>query len=61
MTVGLMTSALVEIKSGLTAGESVVIGTSSQQRTGTGANGFGPGGGGTFVTPGGGRVDAKGG
>ncbi len=52
--VGLMTSSLVEIKSGLNEGDEVVIGTSSQQRNGTVTNGFGPGGGGTFVGPGGG-------
>jgi hypothetical protein len=52
VTVGLMTSALVEIRSGLSAGDQVVIGTSSQQRSTT-TNGFGPGGG-TFVGPGGG-------
>jgi membrane fusion protein, macrolide-specific efflux system len=48
VTVGLMTSSLVEIKSGLNAGDVVVTGTSSQQRTGTN------GGAGTFVVPGGG-------
>ncbi|HEX5823941.1 MAG TPA: efflux RND transporter periplasmic adaptor subunit [Candidatus Limnocylindrales bacterium] len=49
--VGLMTSSLVEIKSGLNAGDVVVTGTSSQQRAGTtNANQ----GGGTFVVPGGG-------
>jgi macrolide-specific efflux system membrane fusion protein len=64
VTVGLMTSSLVEIKSGLTEGEAVVIGTSSQQRSST--SGFGGGGGG-FVVPGGGGgrgggpVDVKGG
>jgi macrolide-specific efflux system membrane fusion protein len=42
--VGLMTSSLVEIKSGLSAGDQVVIGTSSQQRTGT-TNAGGRGGG----------------
>jgi macrolide-specific efflux system membrane fusion protein len=49
VTVGLMTSSLVEIKSGLNAGDVVVTGTSSQQRAGT-TNA----GGGTFVVPGGG-------
>jgi RND family efflux transporter MFP subunit len=58
VTVGLMTSSLVEIQSGLTAGEVVVIGTSSSQRSTT--NGFGPNGGGTFVVPGGGRGNAGG-
>jgi RND family efflux transporter MFP subunit len=52
VTVGLMTSALVEVKSGLSAGDVVVTGTSSQQRSTTGT-GFGPGGGG-FVQGGGG-------
>jgi RND family efflux transporter MFP subunit len=53
VTVGLMTSSLVEIQSGLSAGDVVVTGTSSAQRT---TNGFGnPNGGGTFVVPGGGR------
>ena len=51
VTVGLITSALVEIKSGLSAGDVVVTGTSSTQRTTTGTGG---GGGGTFVVPGGG-------
>ena len=50
VTVGLITSSLVEIKSGLTAGDVVVTGTSSTQRTTTGTGG----GGGTFVVPGGG-------
>ena len=52
VTVGLMTSSLVEIKSGLNAGDVVVTGTSSQQRAGTTTNA--QGGGGTFVVPGGG-------
>ena len=51
VTVGLITSSLVEIKSGLSAGDVVVTGTSSTQRTTTGTGG---GGGGTFVVPGGG-------
>jgi macrolide-specific efflux system membrane fusion protein len=49
VTVGLMTSSLVEIKTGLNAGDVVVTGTSSTQRTttGTGAGGLAiPGGGG---------------
>jgi multidrug efflux pump subunit AcrA (membrane-fusion protein) len=50
VTVGLITSSLVEIKSGLTAGEVVVTGTSSTQRTTTGT-GAGAGG---LVVPGGG-------
>jgi macrolide-specific efflux system membrane fusion protein len=59
VTVGLMTSSLVEIKSGLNAGDVVITGTSSQQRagttTGTQGGGFGVpggGGGGTFRGPG---------
>jgi macrolide-specific efflux system membrane fusion protein len=64
VTVGLMTSALVEVRSGLSEGDQVVIGTSSQQRSTTG-NGFGPGGGQTFVVPngggGGGRFNGGGG
>jgi macrolide-specific efflux system membrane fusion protein len=50
VTVGLMTSSLVEIKSGLNAGEVVVTGTSSPQRAGTTTGA--PGGG--FTVPGGG-------
>jgi macrolide-specific efflux system membrane fusion protein len=59
VTVGLITSSLVEIKSGLSAGDVVVTGTSSTQRTttGTGTGGGltvpGTGGGGTFRGPGG--------
>jgi macrolide-specific efflux system membrane fusion protein len=53
--VGLMTSSLVEIQSGLSEGDVVVTGTSSNQRSST-TNGFGgPGGNGGFVVPGGGR------
>jgi macrolide-specific efflux system membrane fusion protein len=53
VTVGLMTSSLVEIKSGLNAGEVVITGTSTPQRAGTTTTapggGFGvPGGGGGF-------------
>ena len=51
VTVGLMTSSLVEIQSGLNAGDVVVTGTSSTQRTTNNANGGGfavPGGGGRF-------------
>ena len=63
VTVGLMTSDLVEVRSGVAAGDQVVIGTSSQQRSTTG-NTFGPGGG-TFVGPagggGGGRFNGGGG
>jgi macrolide-specific efflux system membrane fusion protein len=51
VTVGLITSSLVEIKSGLNAGEVVVTGTSSTQRTTTGT---GAGGAGGLVVPGGG-------
>jgi multidrug efflux pump subunit AcrA (membrane-fusion protein) len=54
VTVGLMTSALVEIQSGLSDGDAVVIGTSSQQRSTTGTGGFGAGGGGGLTVPGGG-------
>ena len=50
VTVGLMTSSLVEIKSGLNEGDVVVTGTSSQQRAGT-----------TNTTPGGGFVVPDGG
>ena len=58
VTVGLITSSLVEIKSGLQAGDRVITGTSTQQsttnRAGGGTNGAIPGaGGGNFrvVTP----------
>ncbi|HEY7131498.1 MAG TPA: efflux RND transporter periplasmic adaptor subunit [Candidatus Limnocylindrales bacterium] len=54
--VGLMTSSLVEVKSGLNEGDVVVTGTSSQQRSsGTVTNGF--------VVPGGGggRTEIRGG
>jgi macrolide-specific efflux system membrane fusion protein len=50
VTVGLMTSSLVEIKSGLNAGDVVITGTSSQQRAGAATGGQGQ----TFVVPGGG-------
>jgi macrolide-specific efflux system membrane fusion protein len=50
VTVGLMTSSLVEIKSGLNAGDVVITGTSSQQRAGATTGGQGQ----TFVVPGGG-------
>jgi macrolide-specific efflux system membrane fusion protein len=58
VTVGLMTSSLVEIKSGLNAGDVVITGTSSQQRAGTTTGGQGNnfgvpgGGGGGFRGPG---------
>jgi macrolide-specific efflux system membrane fusion protein len=52
VTVGLITSSLVEIKSGLNAGDNVVIGTSSDQRNATGGTG-GFGGAGGFVVGGG--------
>jgi membrane fusion protein, macrolide-specific efflux system len=64
VTVGLITSSLVEIKSGLNQGDDVVIGTSSQQRAGANTTGgFGPGGGGFVVNGpgGGGRFNGKGG
>ncbi len=52
VTVGLITSSLVEIKSGLQAGDRVITGTSAQQsttnRAGGGTNGAFPGGGGNF-------------
>jgi membrane fusion protein, macrolide-specific efflux system len=49
VTVGIVTSSLAEIQSGLQAGERVVTGTSSSQQTttnGTGRGGFLGGGGG---------------
>jgi membrane fusion protein, macrolide-specific efflux system len=58
VTVGLVTQTTAEIKSGLTAGETVVTGTSSARTAtsttgGTGRNGFGggnfPGGGGNVI------------
>jgi macrolide-specific efflux system membrane fusion protein len=57
VTVGLMTSSLVEIKSGLNAGEVVITGTSTPQRAGTTTTT--PGGG--FVIPGGGGGGGRGG
>jgi macrolide-specific efflux system membrane fusion protein len=51
VNVGLVTSSLVEITNGLSAGELVVIGTSSSQRTTNTVTG--PGGG-PIVVPGGG-------
>jgi macrolide-specific efflux system membrane fusion protein len=57
VTVGLVTSSLVEIKSGLNAGDNVVIGTSSDQRNATGGGGFGGTGG--FVVNGGGAGGAR--
>lgn len=57
--VGLVTSSLAEITSGLNQGEAVITGTASQ-RNSTVTNGFGPGGG-TFVgTGGGGRFQGGG-
>ena len=59
VTVGLMTSSLVEVQSGLNAGDVVVTGTSSTQRTTNNPNGGGfgvPGGGGGRVTNGAGPV-----
>ena len=50
VTVGLVTSSLVEITSGLTAGDVVVTGTSSTQRSTTGTGG----GAGGIAVPGGG-------
>jgi len=57
VTVGLITSSLVEIKTGLSAGDVVVTGTSSTQRSTTSTGG---GGGGTFVVPGGGGGNFRG-
>jgi multidrug efflux pump subunit AcrA (membrane-fusion protein) len=57
VTVGLMTSSLVEIKSGLNAGEVVITGTSSPQRAGTTTGA--PGGG--LTVPGGGGFGGRGG
>lgn len=57
VTVGLMTSSLVEVQSGLSAGDPVVIGTSSQQRSTTGTGGGFGGGGGLAVPGGGGRFN----
>jgi macrolide-specific efflux system membrane fusion protein len=54
VTVGLMTSSLVEIRSGLSEGETVVTGTSSAQRSTT-SNGFGGPNGGFVQGAGGGR------
>lgn len=53
VSVGLITSSLAEIKSGLTAGQTVITGTSTQRTTGTSGTGGGLGGGG-FRGPGGG-------
>jgi membrane fusion protein, macrolide-specific efflux system len=58
VTVGLITSSLVEIKSGLSAGDVVVTGTNSTQRTTTGT---GIGGGGGFNVTGGGGGTFRGG
>ena len=52
--VGLVTSSLAEITSGLNQGEAVITGTASDRTQTTITNGFGPGGG-TFVGAGGGR------
>jgi macrolide-specific efflux system membrane fusion protein len=60
VTVGLMTSDLVEVRSGVVAGDQVVIGTSSQQRSTTG-NTFGRGGGTFAGGGGGGRFNGGGG
>jgi macrolide-specific efflux system membrane fusion protein len=57
VTVGLITSSLVEITSGLNAGDVVVTGTSSTQRTTTGTGGGANGG---FVVPGGGGGGGRG-
>jgi macrolide-specific efflux system membrane fusion protein len=56
VTVGLVTSSLAEIQSGLQAGEQVVTGTSSSQTTVNGAGGGGLGGGRSVTSfPGGGN------
>lgn len=55
VTVGLITSSLVEIKSGLQAGETVITGTSSSQDSLNGS------GGGRYVGPGTGPTVIKGG
>jgi RND family efflux transporter MFP subunit len=47
VTVGLVTSSLVEVKTGLTEGETVVTGLASTRTTTTNAGGFGGLGGGT--------------
>jgi RND family efflux transporter MFP subunit len=58
VSVGLITSSLVEIKSGLAAGDTVITGTSSAQNNsnangGGGGRVFGPGGGPTVIRSGG--------
>ena len=57
--VGLVTSSLAEIKSGLNQGEAVITGTASDRTQTTVTNGFGPGGG-TFIGGGGGRFQGGG-
>ncbi|HEX8026243.1 MAG TPA: hypothetical protein VF484_08560, partial [Candidatus Limnocylindrales bacterium] len=60
--VGLVTSSVAEIKSGLTAGQEVITGTSAQQNSTTTNRGFGGGlgggnlGGGNFRPGNGGGV-----
>jgi len=58
VTVGLITTTLAEIQSGITEGQSVVTGTSStrQGSTTTGTGGFGGGGLGGGAIPGGGVI-----
>jgi RND family efflux transporter MFP subunit len=57
VTVGLVTSSLAEIQSGLQAGEQVVTGTSSTQTTVNGTSGAGLGAGrGVTTFPGGGNI-----
>jgi macrolide-specific efflux system membrane fusion protein len=56
--VGLVTSTLAEIKSGLAAGDTVITGTASDRTTTTTTGGFG--GGGTFGGPGGVRFQRGG-
>ncbi|MBI2781238.1 MAG: efflux RND transporter periplasmic adaptor subunit [Chloroflexi bacterium] len=57
--VGLVTSSLTEIKSGLQAGDLVVTGTSSAQNAATNLGGGGGGVGGGGVFPGGGVVHGR--
>jgi macrolide-specific efflux system membrane fusion protein len=59
--VGLVTDDLAEITDGLSAGETVVTGTASDQQTTTNTGGFGGPGGGGFGGPGGGGFAPPGG
>lgn len=60
VTVGLVTNSVAEIRSGLTAGESVITGTTAT-RTGTTTQGGGGGGGGGAIPGGGGFIRGGGG